>query len=112
MLKHLQILICHSNNITTIGDKAFRGVHGSLTTLDLSMNRLSCLPAKIIRLRKLKYLRLKSNLIEKLPHDLGKCRRIIEMDIGMNCLHTLPNNMEGFELLQSLDLQRNQLEDG
>lgn len=112
VLKKLQILIAHSNQITEIGDKAFRGAQGSLKILDLSMNRIKALPKKIVRLRKLQHLRLKSNLITELPDDLGKLRRMVTMDIGMNCLTTLPSNMEGFELLESLDLQRNQLADG
>ena len=54
-------------------------------------------------------LRLKSNCLTELPDDLGKLRRIKHMDVGMNQLNTLPSNMDGFELLESLDLQRNQL---
>ena len=53
VLKSLQIFIAHSNQIKTIGTKAFRGAQGSLKILDLSMNQLIALPPKIIRLRKL-----------------------------------------------------------
>ena len=109
VLKSLQIFIAHSNQIATIGDKAFRGVQGSLKVLDLSMNKILKLPPKIVRLRKLAQLRLKCNCLTELPDDFGKLRRLIVIDLGMNQLNKLPSNISGLELLESLDLQRNQL---
>ncbi|KAL1569794.1 Plant intracellular Ras-group-related LRR protein 4 [Salvia divinorum] len=81
----------------------------SLTTLDLSENRIAELPDAIGGLSSLEVLDLHANLISELPETIGDLLNLLNLDLRGNQLRSLPPTIDRLVRLQELDLSSNGL---
>ncbi|WOG83966.1 hypothetical protein DCAR_0103145 [Daucus carota subsp. sativus] len=85
------------------------GKLSSLTTLDLSENRILALPATIGGLSSLRKLDLHSNKISELPDTIGDLLSLVSLDLRGNQLASLPSTFGRLVRLEELDLSANHL---
>lgn len=85
------------------------GKLSSLTTLDLSENRILALPATIGGLSSLTKLDLHSNKISELPDTIGDILSLVSLDLRGNQLESLPSTLGRLVRLEELDLSANHL---
>ncbi|KAG6397632.1 hypothetical protein SASPL_143802 [Salvia splendens] len=81
----------------------------SLTTLDLSENRIAELPVAIGGLSSLEVLDLHANFISELPETIGDLLNLLHLDLRGNQLRSLPPTIDRLVRLQELDLSSNRL---
>ena len=83
----------------------------SLTVLPLCGNKLTTIPAPILKLSTLRNLDLRFNRLESIPDDLGELSLTLRcLKLSNNCLHALPSSMSQLVALEELDLSSNYLE--
>eukprot|EP01105_Mastigella_eilhardi_P007644 TRINITY_DN1916_c0_g1_i1.p1 TRINITY_DN1916_c0_g1~~TRINITY_DN1916_c0_g1_i1.p1 ORF type:complete len:1004 (+),score=298.73 TRINITY_DN1916_c0_g1_i1:31-3012(+) len=93
-----------SGNLTeAIGDLT------SLTSLNLSFNKITSLPENISRLRDLKELNVANNTLITLPHSLTDMKSLTVFNVSSNTLRELPHNIGELQSLTKLDISHNQL---
>ncbi|WP_017720442.1 leucine-rich repeat domain-containing protein [Kamptonema formosum] len=80
-----------------------------VTSLDLSNNWLTKLPAEIGGLSKLTWLDLSGNQLTELPTEIGSLTNLTRLDLRGNQLTGLPAEIGGLTNLTRLDLRGNQL---
>ncbi|XP_060859388.1 leucine-rich repeat and calponin homology domain-containing protein [Metopolophium dirhodum] len=80
----------------------------SLVHLDLSRNRLTCLPSAMCQLP-LEILLLSNNKLKQLPTEIGFCKTLIELDVSCNVLINLPPQLGQLSSLKCLNAQNNLL---
>ncbi|KAL3838810.1 hypothetical protein ACJIZ3_023401 [Penstemon smallii] len=85
------------------------GKLSTLTTLDLSENRIVVLPDTIGALSSLKTLDLHGNRIAELPASIGDLLNLVSLDLRGNQLRSLPPTISRLIRLQELDLSSNGL---
>lgn len=85
------------------------GKLSSLTTLDLSENRIAEIPESIGGLSSLQVLDLHANMISELPESIGDLLNLLNLDLRGNQLRSLPSTIDRLVRLQELDLSSNGL---
>ncbi|XP_078605300.1 uncharacterized protein LOC144878523 [Branchiostoma floridae x Branchiostoma japonicum] len=75
-----------------------------LTTLDVSNNRLSGLPSKLVRLQSLQVLNVSNCSLTILPDSIGEFPSLTRLDISTNNLKVLPNSISHLLTLEHLSL--------
>lgn len=81
----------------------------NLQYLDLSKNKIKKLPEGIDTLKQLQFLILSKNLIEELPKQIGDLPNLKHLNVNQNELETLPAQIGKLEKLEYLDLWSNNL---
>ena len=80
-----------------------------LTILDISNNRLDCLPKTFGQLQNLVTLNLSGNGLQELPESVGFLSHLKMLDCSCNKLRSLPDSLSNIIALTSLDVSTNQL---
>lgn len=108
-LQHLQELILSQNRL----DRALKwlwldqvAIRSNLKLLDISNNLLQKLPHEIGKLDSLVNLKASQNMLSYLPQNLGKLHNLKYLDISKNNLHCIPGSMRNLHLI-SLDVSSN-----
>lgn len=82
----------------------------ALTVLNISGNRLTgALPSEIGKLKKLRILRAKGNLMTGVPAEIGQLTELRELDLSNNKLTGLPLELGNLKNLRRLDLRGNEV---
>jgi len=81
----------------------------SLRTLNLSGNRLTCVPPQLFDLSNLRNLFLGANHISSINPNINRCRRLRLLYLGGNQLKTLPPEIGDLSYMQVLLLSDNKL---
>ena len=81
-----------------------------LSYVDMSHNRLTCLPESFGHLFHLKTLLLNNNRLQELPETFCLLVRLEKADLSHNQLKCLPQNLGMMESLQSLNVSYNDLD--
>jgi len=91
--------------------KSLNGIEkaSDLTILDISNNRLDCLPKTFGELQSLVTLNLSGNGLHELPESIGSLSQLKTLDCSCNKLKALPNSLGNVIELTSLDVSTNQL---
>jgi small GTP-binding protein len=79
------------------------------TELDLSENKVTTLPAEILRLKKLTQLKLSDNKLTTLPSEIVELKNLTTFYLSGNQLTTLPAEIGTLKNLTELYLSNNQL---
>uniref|UniRef100_UPI0037E8CCFE malignant fibrous histiocytoma-amplified sequence 1 n=1 Tax=Semicossyphus pulcher TaxID=241346 RepID=UPI0037E8CCFE len=80
-----------------------------LEGLYLNQNNIRSIPEGIFpHLRRLKFLKLSTNRLAKLPSDINKCTSITYLDLSKNCLQNI-QPLVGLPKLKELLVEKNQL---
>ncbi|ETN71286.1 leucine Rich repeat-containing domain protein, partial [Necator americanus] len=110
-LRRNSLLIRSSNDATTaqVGwlDDLTRLV--SLTSLDLSSNRLSTFPLSITELINLRKLNMASNCIQTVPPNVRLLKRLTSLDLENNWISLLPPQLADCDQLIWLNLKFNRI---
>ena len=85
------------------------GKLNSLTTLDLSDNRISHLPDAIGNLSSLTALSINKNPLTSLPSAIGQLSELRRLQVNGNKLKRLPEELGNLQKLRSISLKYNQL---
>ena len=81
-----------------------------LSFVDMSHNRLTCLPDSFGYLFHLKTLLLNNNRLQELPETFCLLARLEKVDLSHNQLKCLPQTLGNMESLQSLNVSYNEIE--
>ena len=81
----------------------------NLQTLNLSGNRLTCVPPQLLDLSSLRNLFLGANNIKKVTTSITRLRRLKLLYLGGNDLNSLPNEIGELPYMQTLLLSDNKL---
>ncbi|XP_074478787.1 malignant fibrous histiocytoma-amplified sequence 1 [Sebastes fasciatus] len=80
-----------------------------LEILYMNQNNIRAIPEGIFpHLRRLKFLKLSTNRLAKLPPDINQCTSITHLDLSKNCLQNI-EPLVGLPKLKELLVERNQL---
>ncbi|KAJ0058700.1 hypothetical protein NL108_000408, partial [Boleophthalmus pectinirostris] len=121
----LEVLHCERNCIQSLKAKGtlLKGIYAAnnelrqldvtpvpsnLSYMDISRNRMECLPEWLCEAKKLEVLDVSHNLITELPARLLCSNSVRKLSAGHNQLQRLPDRVER-PLLEVLDVQHNQL---
>ncbi|XP_041473078.1 uncharacterized protein LOC121422236 [Lytechinus variegatus] len=80
-----------------------------LTSLDISQNKLKCVPSCVSQLTLLRDLRASRNFIEQLPEDFGGLKELSFIDLSHNKLRHIPLSLDNLECLQHVNLSGNRI---
>uniref|UniRef100_A0A8C1DFX8 Uncharacterized protein n=1 Tax=Cyprinus carpio TaxID=7962 RepID=A0A8C1DFX8_CYPCA len=84
------------------------GLH-QLEKLYINQNNIKTIPENVFpSLEKLKFLKLSTNRLEKLPQDMNRCQHLNYLNLSNNCLRNL-DPLVGLSHLKELYVERNQL---
>uniref|UniRef100_A0A671P9G2 Uncharacterized protein n=1 Tax=Sinocyclocheilus anshuiensis TaxID=1608454 RepID=A0A671P9G2_9TELE len=87
-----------------------RGLH-QLEKLYINQNNIKTIPENVFpSLEKLRFLKLSTNRLEKLPQDMNRCQHLNYLNLSNNCLRNL-DPLVGLSHLKELYVERNQLAD-
>jgi Leucine-rich repeat (LRR) protein len=78
-----------SNKLSNLDSALFEHMQ-SLETLKLDNNSISSMPGEIGTLKRLKYLSISNNLLSSLPEEVGQMEALLELDVHGNNLSELP----------------------
>jgi internalin A len=84
-------------------------VRNKVTSLNLSEQQLTTLPAQINQLTKLTKLEIKNNSLITLPQQIGQLTNLTRLDLRNNQLTVLPSEIGQLTNLTTLNLSHNQL---
>ncbi|XP_016430546.1 malignant fibrous histiocytoma-amplified sequence 1 homolog [Sinocyclocheilus rhinocerous] len=85
-----------------------RGLH-QLEKLYINQNTIKTIPENVFpSLEKLRFLKLSTNRLEKLPQDMNRCQHLNYLNLSNNCLRNL-DALVGLSHLKELYVERNQL---
>ncbi len=79
--------------LTLLGFSEITAALGHLEHLNVSHNRLECVPAAIGSLGSLQTLNASHNRISEIADDLSSCSLMLHLDLSHNCLATLPSSL-------------------
>ncbi|XP_031436230.1 leucine-rich repeat and calponin homology domain-containing protein 1 isoform X2 [Clupea harengus] len=103
----LRVLNVSNNKLNTLPDSISQ-LH-TLMELDVSCNEITALPRHIGRLRALRELNVRRNLLCVLPDDLA-CLPLVIFDFSCNKVSTIPTCYRKMSNLQTLQLENNPLQ--
>eukprot|EP01095_Lingulamoeba_sp_RSL-Kostka_P000161 TRINITY_DN1026_c0_g3_i2.p1 TRINITY_DN1026_c0_g3~~TRINITY_DN1026_c0_g3_i2.p1 ORF type:complete len:166 (-),score=30.85 TRINITY_DN1026_c0_g3_i2:36-533(-) len=82
---------------------------GSLTSLDISSNKIENFPEGICALRSLKILKCSSNKFVKLPEEIGALSKLKELNCYNNKIEELPDSICSLKFLEMINFNNNEL---
>ena len=109
-LAFVHTVILRNNHITGPLPEQI-GLLCSVTSLDLSKNRIDQLPATVAGLKELISLNLSQNHLAEIPDTIGECYRLEELYLAANRLASFPLTVGRCAALQILDLTSNVVSD-
>ncbi|KAG1683978.1 Leucine-rich repeat and calponin y domain-containing protein 3 [Nymphon striatum] len=104
----LERLSCYHNVIRTIPNSII--FLQCLTSLDLSRNQLTTIPAVLCRLP-LEVLLLSNNKLVSLPEEIGHLQTLMDLDVSCNEISHLPVQIQDLNALRTLNMRRNLLQE-
>lgn len=82
-----------------------------LEKLYINQNNIKTIPENVFPyFEKLRFLKLSTNRLEKLPQDMNRCQHLNYLNLSNNCLRNL-DPLVGLSQLKELYVERNQLAD-
>ncbi|XP_042270339.1 malignant fibrous histiocytoma-amplified sequence 1 homolog [Thunnus maccoyii] len=106
-LTHLTELNLSRNKIMEFSQE-MQNLH-KLERLYMNQNNIRSIPEGIFpHLRRLKFLKLSTNRLAKLPSDINQCTSITYLDLSKNCLQNI-QALVGLQKLKELLVKKNQL---
>lgn len=107
--KEIQELTLNDCNLNCV-PKELEAFSLTLTTLDLSSNKIDKLPRTFCcKMTKLKYLHLKDNRIEILPIEIKFLSSLFDLNIANNRLRMIPSTFSDLKSLKYLNVANNNL---
>ncbi|TRY63249.1 hypothetical protein TCAL_05773 [Tigriopus californicus] len=101
-------LLLQNNELTLLtGGGTISDMACVLQVLNLQSNLLEKLPDEIGSLKELKVLYLHHNKLKKLPESLGQLKKLQSLNVSHNALKELPNSMGTMHHLNTLDVRSN-----
>lgn len=82
-----------------------------LRILDLSKNKVACLPENISKFKQLKQLSLDTNKIETLPNSLVNLRKLEMLNVSNNFISLLPQGFQSLSNLKQIYLNNNKFKE-
>ncbi|XP_011689782.1 PREDICTED: leucine-rich repeat-containing protein 40-like [Wasmannia auropunctata] len=109
VMKHTKLLSLTGQNLLEISEEVLENAaEASVTTVDLSRNRLSELPDKMSIIATVTDLKLTSNHLASLPEWIGEKYTCLQvLDLSKNHLHSLPSSIGCLAYLRDIDLSFN-----
>lgn len=108
-MKHTRLFSLTGQNLLELSEEVLENAtEVSVTTIDLSRNKLSELPEKMSAITTVTDLKLTSNHLASLPEWIGekyKCLQVL--DINKNYLQSLPSSIGCLKYLRDIDLSFN-----
>ncbi|XP_014357859.2 leucine-rich repeat-containing protein 57 [Papilio machaon] len=83
----------------------------NLRNLDLSKNKIRCIPDEINRLKHLKQLNLSANCITNLPDSLFSVKKLEMLNISSNAIASLPQHIANLSNLKQVYLNNNKFKE-
>lgn len=83
----------------------------NLRNLDLSKNKIRCIPDEINRLKHLKQLNLSTNSIVNLPDSLFSVKKLEMLNISYNTIASLPQQITNLSNLKQIYLNNNKFKE-
>lgn len=109
MMKNTKLFSLAGQNLVELpGEVLADAVEASVTTIDLSRNKLVVLPDEMAEIVTVTDLKLTSNLLTHLPEWIGEKYKYLQvLDISRNCLESLPLSITTLKYLRDIDLSFN-----
>ena len=107
LLRSITTLNLSRNRISSLPNTI--GGMEELVTLKVSHNRLSTVPEALVECSQLRELHLSSNCIKELPMHLGKCTSLCVLDVQSNVIVEIPSNFACLVNLKEVFLGKNLL---
>lgn len=109
MMKNTKLLSLAGQNLVDLAEEVLENAaEVSVTTIDLSRNKLSDLPDKMSVITTVVDLKLTSNHLTHLPEWIGEKYKYLQvLDISKNYLTSLPSSISCLEYLRDVDLSFN-----
>lgn len=109
--KSLTHILLEHNRVESIEERVITGANlEALCVINLSHNRLSYLPPDFVKeAKKLSYLDLSCNQLERLPESITTCKRLQLLFLTDNQLGQLPESLDKLKNLRKLFLSYNNL---
>jgi Leucine-rich repeat (LRR) protein len=80
-----------------------------VTTLNLSNNQLTTLPGNINNLKNLEVLIVENNRLESLPAEISQLKNLHEIRVNNNRMKNLPDSIDSMTQLKMLDISGNSI---
>lgn len=108
-MKNTKLLSLAGQNLMELpGEVLADAVEASVTTVDLSRNKLAELPDEMADMVTVMDLKLISNLLTHLPEWIGEKYKYLQtLDISKNYLESLPLSISCLKYLRDIDLSFN-----
>jgi len=109
MMKNTKLFSLAGQNLLEIAEEILEdAAEASVTTIDLSRNKLSELPDKMSAIVTVTDLKLTSNHLANLPEWIGEKYKYLQvLDISKNHLQSLPSSIGSLKYLKDIDLSFN-----
>ncbi|XP_065334726.1 E3 ubiquitin-protein ligase LRSAM1-like isoform X2 [Cloeon dipterum] len=104
-------LILRNNLLSNLSGGGALSDLSLLEILDLSRNKLQCLPEEIRYLKNLRILNASHNQLSQLPQSLAQLAKLEDLNLSNNCLSHVPDFVGILPLLQNFDISSNPLKD-
>ncbi|XP_032664524.1 leucine-rich repeat-containing protein 40-like isoform X3 [Odontomachus brunneus] len=113
MMRNTKLLSLAGQNLVELpGEVLADAVEASVTTVDLSRNKLAELPDEMAEIVTVTDLKLISNLLTRLPEWIGEKYKYLQtLDISKNYLESLPLSISCLKYLRYIDLSFNRFEE-
>lgn len=108
-MKHTKLFSLTGQNLLELSEEILEdAAEVSVTTIDLSRNKLSELPDKMSAITTVTDLKLTSNHLASLPEWIGETYKCLQvLDINKNHLQSLPSSIGCLKYLRDIDLSFN-----
>jgi len=109
MMKNTKLFSLAGQNLLGIAEEILEdAAEASVTTIDLSRNKLAELPDKMSAIVTVTDLKLTSNHLASLPEWIGEKYKYLQvLDISKNYLQSLPSSIGSLKYLKDIDLSFN-----
>lgn len=108
-MKNTKLLSLAGQNLLSLPEEPLdNAIEATVTTIDLSRNKLSELPDKMSAITTVTDLKLTLNRLTDLPEWIGEKYKYLQiLDISKNCLQSLPTSFSSLKYLRDIDLSFN-----
>jgi len=108
-LRNIKELNLSKNKLVDIEENIIN-ILNRLVKLNISYNKLTCIPDSIGKLQNLTQLDLKSNEIDCIPLQLFQLKQLQELDLSFNKIKVIPSKISMLVNLVELKLSRNKIQ--